>query len=417
MPQIINLTDKIEKHLPIKMVDFLKRVGKLAICRGEQAYLVGGIVRDLLLDKTNIDIDLAIEGNATEFTKALINDKDCKTTIHKQFNTAKITWYGYRVDLISTRLESYSRPGALPTIQLGSIKDDLFRRDFTINAMAVSLNPQGYGSLIDPYNGQKDLESRLIRVLHSKSFIDDSTRIWRGLRYEQRLDFQLEAGTVSFLKRDLSMLDCISGERIRYELECILEEDLPEKVFKRAWELGVLKKLNPSLKAGDWLAKKYNDARQMASPQKPSLDIYMALLTYHLTNKERNHFISYLRLPKLVAQTMLDSNSIRTKLKELADNTLQPSSIYHSLNCYSPHAIQVGIIVSESEESRDNMRLYLDKLRFIKPLLNGRDLLGMGVPQGPRIKEMLNKLLNAKLNGMMKTRRDEEAIVKQWMKN
>jgi tRNA nucleotidyltransferase (CCA-adding enzyme) len=417
MPQVTNLADKIKKRLPAELVNFIKQAVELADGRGEKIYLVGGAVRDLLLDKTNLDIDLAVEGDAIAFARELMKGKGGKITIHRQFNTAKISWHEWSVDLAAARRESYSRPGALPTVKPGSINDDLFRRDFTINAMAVGLNPQIYGYLIDPYSGQKDLGDRLIRVLHEKSFIDDSTRIWRGLRYEQRLDFQLEAATLNLLKRDVSMLDSISGDRIRYELECILQEELPEKALRRADDLGVLKKLNHSLRGDGWLAEKYSDARQMSLSHKPPPDLYMALLTYHLTDKEREQFISYLRLPKSAARILRDSGSIREKIKELADAAMKPSSIYHLLYGYSPQAITVGIIAGDSEESRRNMRLYLDKLRHTKPILGGNDLIEMGIPPGPRIKEVLNKLLDAHLDGEVKTREDEERMVREWIKS
>ncbi|MFH1662556.1 MAG: CCA tRNA nucleotidyltransferase [Chloroflexota bacterium] len=412
MPDITNIADKIKKHLPIELTNFIKQTGELADSRGEKIYLVGGAVRDLLLNKTNLDIDLAVEGDAIAFARELIKDEGGKITIHKQFNTAKINWNKWSIDLATARRESYSQPGSLPTVKPGSITDDLFRRDFTINAMAIALNPQNYGRLIDPYSGQEDLEGRLIRVLHENSFIDDSTRIWRGLRYEQRLVFRLEADTLSLLKRDISMLDTISGDRIRYELECILQEEMPEKVFQRAGELGVLEKLSPSLKSNGWLTEKYSDLRQMSLPHKPPLDLYMALLTYRLADNEKEQFISHLRLPKSTAQILRDSGGIRTKLKELAGTAIKPSSIYHLLYGYSPQAITASIIANDSEESRRHMQLHMDKLRHIKPLLTGNDLMEMGIPLGPRIKEVLNKLLDARLDGEVKTREDEERVVR-----
>lgn len=415
MPRVTNLADKIEKQLPNELTGFLKQAGEMAAGREETVYLVGGAVRDLLLDKTNLDIDLAVEGGAIALARELIKDKDGKITIHRQFNTAKISWHKWSIDIAAARRESYSHPGALPAVKPGPLDADLFRRDFTINAMAIALNPQVYGQLIDPYSGQKDLGNRLIRVFHDKSFIDDSTRIWRGLRYEQRLDFQLEAATLSLLKRDIAMLDTISGDRIRYELECTLQEELPEKVLRRAGELGLLKRLNPSLDANGWLAKKYSDARQMSLPHKPPPDLYMALLTYHLADEEREQFISYLRLPKSVTRILRESSNIRAKLEELANAEMKPSSIYRLLYGYSPQAITANIVASDSPIARRNSKLYLDKLRHTKPLLNGNDLMEMGIPPSPRIKEILNKLLDARLDGEVSTREDEEGLVRKFL--
>ena len=411
MPEITNLADKIEKRLPSELVGFMQQAGRLSAGKGESVYLVGGVVRDLLLGKTNLDIDLVVEGDAVALARQLIGNETGKITIHRQFNTANIKWYKWSIDLTSARRETYARPGALPAVRPGSLSDDLFRRDFTINAMAVELNIEGYGRLIDLYSGLEDLEYGLIRILHEKSFIDDSTRIWRGLRYEQRLDFQLEANTLRLLKRDIPMLDSISGDRIRYELECILQEELPEKVFRRAEELGLLVKLNPSLKGNGWLAEKFNQARKMSLPDRPPPGLYISLLTYSLTDNDKERFIAYLRLPKPLAQTLRDTGNIKARLRQLADAKLSPSVIYHLLYGYSPQAVTANLIASDSPIARRHLQLYMDKLRYIKPLLTGNDLIKMGIPPSPRIKEILNQLLDARLDGKVKTREVEEGVV------
>ncbi len=411
MPKIINLADEIEKQLPGELVYFLKQAGKLAASKGERVYLVGGVVRDLLLGKGNLDIDLVVEGDAVALARMLIDKKPGKITVHHCFNTAKLQWHEWSIDMASARSETYARPGALPTVKPGTLDDDLFRRDFTINTMAVELNPEDYGRLIDLYSGQNDLKQGFLRILHERSFIDDSTRIWRCLRYEQRLDFQLEPDTLRLLKRDIPRLDTISGDRIRYELECVLKEQYPERVLQRAEELGVLSKLNPSLRGDGWLEEKFNKVRQMSLPNQPPPDLYMAILTYNLADNEREQFIAYLRLPKSLAQTLRDTGSIKAKLQELADPKLNPSGIYHLLHGFSQQAITANLITSDSPTTRKNIQLYLDKLRYIKPILTGNDLIKLGITPGPRIKELLNLLLDARLDGKVKTRKDEEGMV------
>ncbi len=413
MPKITNLADEIEKKLPAELVSFIKQAGKLAAGKGEKAYLVGGAVRDLLLGESNLDIDLVVEGNAIALAQRLIDNEPVKITIHHRFNTAKLQWHEWSVDLTSARSESYARPGALPTVKPGNLGDDLFRRDFTINTMAVELNPEGYGRLIDLYNGQNDLNNKIIRILHQRSFIDDSTRIWRGLRYEQRLGFQMESETLKLLRRDIPMLDTISGDRIRYELERVLKEQIPEKVFQHAEELGVLAKLNPALRGNGWLEDKFKQARQISLPNQPPPSLYIALLTYHLADKEREQFISYLRLTKTLAQTLRDTSSIKAKLQQLADPKLNPSGIYHLLHGFSQQAITANLIASDSPTTRQDIQLYLDKLRYVKPVLTGNDLIKMGIPQSPRIKEILNKFLDARLDGKVKTKQDEEKLLKR----
>ncbi len=415
MPGITNLASQIQKQLPAELVGFIRSAGKIAAIKGEGLYLVGGIVRDLILGETNLDIDLVVEGDAIALARQLAEKESGKITVHHRFNTAKLQWRQWIIDLAAARSETYARPGALPSVKPGSLSDDLFRRDFSINAMAVQISPDGYGRLIDLYSGLNDLEKKLIRVLHEKSFTDDATRIWRGLRYEKRLGFQLELDTLRLLKRDIPMLDTISGDRIRYELECILEELYPEKVLQRAEELGVLAKLNPSLKGNGWLAEKFNKARKISSPNQPPLGIYLALLAYPLTDEEKEQLVLYLSLPKSLAQTLRDTNKIKAKLQSLASPELNPSGIYHLLCGYSPQAITANLLASDSPIACQHLQLFLSKLRYVKPVLTGNDLIKMGIAPGPRIKEILNLLHDARLDGKVTSKKGEEELVRGWV--
>lgn len=414
MPKI-NLSSQIEKQLPAELVTFIQRAGKAATSHGQGLYLVGGVVRDLLLGQTNLDLDLVVEGNAIELAQHLAEINQGKITTHPRFNTAKLQWDRWSVDLATARSETYVKPGALPTVTPGSINHDLFRRDFTINAMAIELNPSHYGELIDQYGGRDDLEHKLIRILHEKSFIDDATRIWRGLRYEQRLDFQLEPTTLKLLKRDIPMLDTISGDRIQYELECILQEERPEKVLRRAEELGVLPKLSPALKGNGWLAKKFEEARQISSPNPPPVGLYLVILVYPLTNEETERLISFLRLPKSLAQTLRDTISLKTKLPSLANPELSPSSIYRLLHSYSLQAVTANSLAGDSPVARQHIQLFLDKLRYVKSALTGNDLQKMGIAPGPKMKEILQRLHDARLDGNVTSKQGEVEMVKGWV--
>ncbi len=416
MPEIINLASKMEKQLPAELVNFMQVAGEVAASQGQSLYLVGGVVRDLLLGRTNLDLDLVVEGNAIDLAQQLIiKINQGKIITHPRFNTAKLQWNRWSVDLAAARSETYAKPGALPSVKPGSIDKDLFRRDFTINTMAVYLSPSRYGELIDLYGGREDLEHKLIRILHEKSFIDDATRIWRGLRYEQRLDFQLEPNTLKLLKRDIPMLDTISGDRIRYELECILQEEFPEKVLRRAEELGVLAKLHPAVKGNSWLAEKFGQARQLSLPNLPPVGLYLALLAYPLTNDENEQLILSLRLPKSLCQILRDTMSLKGKLHSLADPELSPSSIYRLLCGYSSPAITANSLACDSPVARQHIHLFLDKLRYVKSALTGNDLKKMGIAPGPRIKEILNLLHEARLDGKVTTKQGEEGLVEGWL--
>ncbi|MBM4401318.1 MAG: hypothetical protein FJ045_05140, partial [Crenarchaeota archaeon] len=232
-------------------------------------------------------------------------------------------------------------------------------------------------------------------------------------RYEQRLGFKLEAETEKSLRRDVAMLDTISGDRIRHELELILKEDQPERVFKRAEELGVLTKLHPSLKGNGWLAKMFAEARQV-DKQISLSTMYLCLLIYNLTEKENEEFISRLNFPKNPAQAMRHTLQLKARLHSLANPQLKPSDIYQSLHSYITPAIQANALSSGSSIARQHLQLYITKLRYVKPFLNGEDLKRLGVPVGPQVGEILKALHKARLNGEVKTSKEEENLVYSW---
>ena len=415
MSEVINLADRIKKQLPGELVRFMQLAGRAAQSRRQKLYLVGGVVRDLLLERANFDLDLVLEGDAVRLARELADVKQGKIMTYPHFGTAKLQWGNWSVDLATARSETYPKPCVLPRVKSASIKDDLFRRDFTINTMAIELNPSHYGQLLDLYGGRDDLAHKLVRVLHDKSFIDDATRIWRGLRYEQRLNFQLEPITLQLLKRDISYLDAVSGDRIRHELELILKEEYPEKVLHRADELVVLVRLHPSLKGDRWLAEKFKQARNLSSPDLPSGGLYLALLTYRLNVEENEQLVSYLRLSKSVAQTLRDAISLKIGIESLAEPELPSSRIYSLLHSYSTPAVIANSLASDFPVARQHINLFLGKLRYIKPALSGEDLKKMGVTPGPSIKETLHLLLEARLDGKVTTRRDEVDLAKKWL--
>lgn len=416
MAEVVNLSASITEQLPKELVNFMQVAGTVAQRQSQKLYLVGGVVRDLLLKRANFDLDLVVEGDAIKLAGELTNLNQGKIVTHHRFGTAKLKWNGWSVDLATARSESYVKPGALPTVKPGAtLRDDLFRRDFTINTMAIELNPHRYGQLLDRYGGGADLEQKLVRVLHDKSFLDDATRIWRGLRYEQRLDFQLEPTTLQLLKRGIAYLDTISGDRIRHELELILGEAYPEKVLRRAGELGVLAKLHPALEGNGWLIEKFEQARKLSSPDSPSAWLYLALLAYRLSDEESEQLITYLRLPKSAARTLRDTISLKTRLGPFDNPDLPPSRVYSLLGGYSLPAVTANCLATDSPIAQQRIHLFLGKLRYMKPALSGDSLKRMGVAPGPRIKEILNSLLAARLDGEITTKREEESLVKNWL--
>ncbi len=415
MPRRINLAKIMEKQLPAELVNFMWLAGEVALTRGERVYLVGGVVRDLLLGQANLDLDLVVEGNAIELALQLREANGGEITTHLRFSTAKLLWDRWSADFATARLETYDKPGALPRVTPSSIDNDLSRRDFTINAMAVCLNPGDYGKLVDPCGGRNDLKKKVIRILHEKSFTDDATRIWRALRYEQRLGFRLERKTQSLLKRDIDMLDTISSDRIRYEIECLLREGYPEKILRRAEELGVLAKLHPALKGNGWRQEKFAQARQLTSPHPPEVGLYLALIAYPLNDEEGESLISRLNLPKSLVRTVRDTITLKGRLKLVTVPGLSPSSIYNFLDGYSPQALVANSLATESPTASQNIRFFLSKLRHVEASLSGEDLMKLGVTQGPQIKKVLELLREARLNGRVTTREGEEELVRRWL--
>jgi tRNA nucleotidyltransferase (CCA-adding enzyme) len=415
MPRQISLAKVIEKQLPPELVNFMWLAGEVAFGRGEKLYLVGGVVRDLLLGQPNLDLDLVVEGNAVELALQIKEANGGEITTHLRFGTAKLRWDRWSADFATSRAETYEKPGALPEVTPSPIEKDLSRRDFSINAMAVRLNPGDYGKLVDPCGGRSDLKKKVIRVLHENSFVDDATRIWRALRYEQRLGFRLERETLKLLKRDIDMLDTISRDRIRYELECILREKFPEKVLRRAEELGVLPKLHPALKGNGWLAEKFAQARQLTAPHPPEIGLYLALMTYPLNDEDLESLISRFNLPKSIAQTLRDSLTLKGKLKLVAIPGLSPGSIYNFLEGYSAQALAANSLATDSPTASQNVRFFLSKLRHVEASLSGDDLKQMGVKEGPQMKELLEMLHQARLNGRVTTREGEEELVRGWL--
>jgi len=415
MSRVLNLKSKIENSLPVELSDLMQTAGELAHQEGQRLYLVGGVVRDLLLGRSNLDLDLVLEGDAIRLARKLEEMKRGKLATHPHFGTAKLEWNGFSLDLATARSESYPSPGALPETRPGTITDDLARRDFSINAMAVSLSPDSFGDLIDLHNSLYDLKERLIRILHDRSFTDDPTRIWRAIRYEQRLNFNLSPKTSRLLKRDIPMLKTVSGDRIRYELECVFKEERPEKVIRRARELGVLQKLHPSLKTGIWLAEKFAAARRLKQPEPPPFELYLAILAYPLKRNEAEELISYLNLPKEAARVLRDSADLKSKLASLDRAEIKPSQIYDTLHEHSEAAVTANLLMTESPSIQQNIELFLDELRNIRTTLTGENLLELGVPKGPQMKKVMELLLYARLDDRVRSKAAEEELVRGWL--
>lgn len=409
----LNLASLIEERFPRELAHLLLEAGAEAWRRGERLYLVGGAVRDLLLGRATLDLDLVVEGDAIALARSMAGWGGGQLVVHRRFGTAKWRWRDAVIDVVTSRSESYLRPGALPTVRPGAIAEDLFRRDFTINAMAANLAPDCFGELVDFYGGKRDLEQGYIRILHERSFIDDATRILRAIRYEQRLGFRLEPETGRLLRRDVARLDTISGDRLRHELELILQEAEPEPMLMRAQELGVLKQLHPALRGDDWLGRKFALARRANFGDRPG--IYWLLLAYRFTPPEADSFIARFRVSAGLARSLREVIDLRGKLPSLSRTRVARSKLYRLLERYSSRAIEAAALASDAALAREQLELYLSKLRYTRPALSGDALRALGIPPGPLIGEALSLLRDARLDGRVRTRMEEDALVRKWL--
>ncbi|MGH7229327.1 MAG: CCA tRNA nucleotidyltransferase, partial [Nitrospiraceae bacterium] len=243
------------QRLPSRVFQVLKQAGELAERTSVSAFVVGGFVRDMLLGRPNLDLDLVIEGDGIAYARALSRRAKAEVRVHDRFETAVIVFRdGFKVDVATARIERYEYPTALPTVQRSSIKEDLYRRDFTINTLAIRLNPSHFGELIDFYGGQRDLNEKTIRVLHRLSFVEDPTRVFRAVRFGQRFGFRLGTETLALIKGavEMDLFHRLSGSRLSDELILLLSEEEPRKIIDRLGELNLLRFVHPALK---WSAR------------------------------------------------------------------------------------------------------------------------------------------------------------------
>jgi len=423
---------RLERWLPSELLTLLREASLLARDLGYSLYIVGGFVRDLLLNQPTLDLDLVVEGNALKLAHALQQKYGGRVHGHARFGTAKWIIKETRdegskaqtdaatalaapltaLDFSTARTEFYAHPSALPEVETSSIKQDLHRRDFTINTLAICLAPERYGQLLDPFGGEADLQRGLIRVLHSLSFIEDPTRILRAARFEQRFGFKIEPRTARLIGDALGMLARVSGERLRHELYLIFRENEPEKALARVHALGALKAIFPALDFTEWHARKFAQARAMYAH--PGEAMYLGLLTYHLTLEQIQQVSTRLRLPNAHIELLTSLVTLREEVEaQLATESLPRSTIYRLLEHYTDTALDIFSVATDNAAVRDRVTLFRTQLRAIAPALTGDDLKRMGVRPGPVYRDILARLRAARLDGEITTREEEEAVVQQ----
>jgi tRNA nucleotidyltransferase (CCA-adding enzyme) len=372
-------------------------------------YLVGGALRDLLLGEGHVDLDLMLEGDAIAFAGEVAAELRAKVTRHPRFGTASLKGEGFHLDFAQGRAETYERPGALPRVRPAGLRDDLTRRDFSINAMALRLTGDRE-DLVDPHGGRRDIEAKLVRVLHDRSFQDDATRILRALRYEGRLGFRLEAQTETWLRRDLPYVATISGARVRRELERIAIEPVAPAILARAEALDALVATHAALRFAP-VAGAVERAVQLAMPHR--VEVVLALLLSGATPGQRNDAIGRLALTGAQEAAVRGGVGLQAIEKQFDDEGLPPSEVVSLLEGRPVAAIEAFALLREGSPAGERARRYLDEWRRVRPRLDGHDLAALGVEPGPPVGALLRLLRDARLDGRARDRDDEERLVRQ----
>ncbi len=405
-----NLIDKLARTLPAEGRTALTAITNAGHEDGLTLYLVGGSVRDLLLGHPTLDVDLTLEGDAPDLAQRVAAGlPGLRCLVHSAFGTATLKNAGFRLDVATARGETYRRPGALPSVRPGSLREDLSRRDFTVNAMALALTGSRTGDIVDPFDGRTDLKAGLLRVLHEGSFRDDATRILRGARYESRLGFRLERRTLLWLKRDVGYLETISGPRIREELARALREPQPERVLLRLQRLGALQAIHSALSFDGRRARAFAWLREVRG--EPPTTAYLALLAWGLSLAEATALAARLTLTRRETEAVRaapEAMAIKRKLSR----GVRPSRVVALLSPLPPASVW-ALAASASGRARQQALRYLQRWRYVKPSLDGHALLAMGARPGPGLGRALRRLRAARLDGEVRSRREEERMARR----
>ncbi len=410
-------------RLPRIIQTILRQAGQTGDREKIPVYTVGGFVRDLLLGIENFDLDLVVEGDGINYAQKLALCTGGDLRIHHAFGTAELKIpQGYRIDIASARAEFYSQPGALPKIRYSSIKQDLIRRDFTVNAMALGLNGDNFGQIIDFFRGEKDLESGLIRVLHNLSFIDDPTRIFRAIKFEQRYYFTIEPHTERLIKGAIknNILEKISAERLLDEMVTLLNEKRPISSIKRMDELGIMKAIHSDINIDREILELLNEIYKNLSNKYYVKDIditewlvYFIAFTKKLYPEEIKKIGKKLKIrPELIEKLVWECNYC---INLSNPDRLSPSIICKELSGLSMEFLFYMMSEIKNKIARRRIINYLTRWRHVKSTVSGSDLIGMNYLPGPYFRQAINEVREKVMDGIIKDREDALEYARNFM--
>jgi tRNA nucleotidyltransferase (CCA-adding enzyme) len=416
---------KYLEGLPREIKDLIPLMQAVALDKKVSVYLVGGFVRDIILKVPNLDLDVVVEGDGISFAQELARILKAMIVLHQRFGTATIVKNpSLKIDIASARKESYPQSACLPSIERSSLKDDHFRRDFTINAMAISINPNDFARLIDPFGGEQDLMGRKIRILHTLSFNDDPTRILRAIRFEQRYDFRIDSKTLGHLKEavKLGMLEKINPHRLRDEITMIFKEKYPLKQLRRMNDLVGFGFINPCLKVSEKTYSLFSMIeREIIRFKKIFLSRYPIedWLIYFMGLIEPLGADRAAEICAKFAFSKEESRKInclwqvnQSFINGLKRKDMKPAQIIAG---FSPLSYE-AIILLRSKYKNRCLRKHIDDFlgvyQKIRLYVGGKDILKLGIAPGPVYQKILAKVMEARLNGLIRTRHEEIRLIK-----
>ncbi len=420
-----NTVALLEERLPKGITGLLRRLGGVADALEYNAYLVGGLVRDVLLKRENLDVDIVVEGDGIRFAHEFAERYGGRVRDHRKFETAVIILPdGFKVDVATARMEYYEAPGAPPIVETSSLKLDLYRRDFTINTLAVKINSRHFGTLIDYFGAQKDLKDRILRVLHNLSFVEDPTRVFRAVRFEQRFGFKIGKLTLALI-RNAVRINCfrdVAGHRLFLELKLILREQDPLGAIRRLAELDLLQFIGTGLRWDEALAALLEEIREVVTwyrllyleqPLDP-WKTYWHGLTSSLDPAGLSRLASRLGMLDRENRRMItqreNESEILDRLYSFRGDDFQ---LHQLLAHYDTETLLYFMARAGNEKMKRHISLYFTKLKGTRIQLRGDDLRRMGYRPGPLFRDIFERLLAARLNRQVQTRDDEILFVKR----
>jgi len=408
------------QRLDNRKKQLLQNIGKTGNELGFNMFVVGGFVRDLLLNRQIDDIDIVVEGDGIEFARVYAKKEGCRINTHKKFGTAVIIFPDkFKIDVASARLEYYKTPAALPIVEKSSIKLDLARRDFTINTLAISLNPDNFGTMIDYFGANRDLKDKTIRTIHNLSFVEDPTRIFRAIKFSNRFGFKIGKVTSNLIKNAIK-IDCfknLSGLRVLSELKQIFEEENPIPAIRTMEAYGLEKVIHKNLifipntyqllesvnKILSW-----HDLLYMEE-QYPRWAVYFMALLNRCSYKVSEQICNRLKVPLKERRILLEKRYKAEKqlsLIESSSNYTKQDLYWAFINSKTEYILYMMALAKDEEIKKAISNFYTHQRR-IRPYMRGRDLLKIGLSPGPVFTTIFNQVLNAKLDGQLKTKKEE----------